>query len=271
MAFIAEQLYSERNYVEQYYANDYPYRITELLVEKIYPALAKMRDIIYQCIDACLYWSFNPGPIFYHLIIELKKNHFHNCWNLDMITDILETLIKEPIPFETCAAETIRLVKHDFQISVMNNTVKWLENIYKRAGVLRQHPMFMKCFVRDGYNDIHFSQIVIDILGVPPLHNDTDEASLKMPMNMFTYQEAFDLHPEYFNAIACLLSVFNNKKPCSMKQFCQASKSVNSNIEVNGTCDTPWLKLNEAVNGNKQLCPFAFLWKHWGLTGKTPF
>lgn len=270
MAFIAEALYAERHGVPIPNTPDYPYRITEYLVEKIYPDLVTRRDIVYLCIDLCLYRCFNPGPVFIHLLRELSRQKFHENWDIEVIIQTLDILIKYDIPYSKCIEETVRLIKWNFQIPALDATIKWIEHIYNRSFSVRQYPMFTKCFVGNTESDQQFSQIVMDIMGIPPLLNDRYEASMTIPMNMMNIVDAYDVHPEYFNAISCLLSVFNGKRPCGMKGFCKASSSVNKNLDVNQTCDEPWLKLSEAVMGNKRLCPFAFLWKHWGLSNKVP-
>lgn len=270
MAFIAEQLYSEKNGVPQYGVKAYPYRITELLVEHVYPELLERRDLIYLCIDACLYVAFTPGVAFYLLLVHLKECEFHDGWNLNLVSDFLGKRYAKNIPFALCVTETIRLVRQNFQIKELDSTVKWLEKIYERAKLLRQFPMFMKCFIGEGKQDKAFSRIVTDLMGIPPLHNDIDEAAMKMPINMLTHLDAYNVHPEYFHAISCVLSLFNGKTQCGLRNFCKASRSLNPNIEVNDTCNRPWEKLDEVLQGKKELCPFAFLWKHWGLSGKTP-
>ena len=100
-------------------------------------------------------------------------------------------------------------------------------------------------------------------IGSPMVVNELDECTF-MPPEGF---KAVSFVPEMFWAIHQLYLLFinNNKKlPCSMTEHCRASKD--SKICVDERCEkAPWLHATD-----EGLCPYGAIWKHWGLTGKSP-
>lgn len=269
MAYLVECKFLDSKGIQRIPAQEYPYNITEFLTALVYPELSRNAEQMFKCIDAALYYTFNSGVSYYNLICHLKKAEFHKTWNYDLI----RTFFSEQdrlIPFKDCTEESIRLLHHCFQIVQLNPTISWLEKLYKRVSFLRVLPDFMKCFIRNNPKELHFRSIVEGMLGRPIVQNDIYDAQFKVPANMFNIQEIMDIQVDKFSSIASLLNVFNGSKGCNMMDFCKASTKSDPHLKITNLCNTPWLKYTEIKSPFDHLCPFAFLWHHWGLDGKEP-
>lgn len=270
MAYLVEQAQCQQYGIEPMDKEEYPYLIVQKLTERIYPELASEPKLLFSCIDACLYHTFNPGHAYYELLMYLKRNKFHNTADKQLITDFFKEHPYD-IPMHICAAEAIRLLHHNFQIDELKPTVLWIQKIYERADFLRINPFFMDSFMGGSDTDLKFSDIVMQMMGRPLVQNDIYEAQFKLPSHMFDILTAYRLRPDCFSAIGSLLHVFRIKDAqCQLLEYCKTSKRYNKNLKITEVCKHPCDKLDELSRDRSDLCPFAFFWKHWGLKDKKP-
>lgn len=267
MAYLAEKSYCDYVGAPVSKGEEYPYLIVTKTVEMLYPEMAENELAIFQCIDACLFYTFSPGFFFVKLVEFLRDNKLiENGWDESYITNFLKDQIEHNFSFEECLQDSYTQISYAFQILPLVDTLEWLKGIYRRAEWLRTYPSFTKCFfINDSVNQ-NFREKILNGVGTPLVQNDIYNTILYRLSSL----RPLDIHPEYFSAAFCLFNVFLNKKECGLKDFCKASRKDNPNIVVDGTCATPWLKLQKNTRAGSQLCPFAVLWKHWGLSNKHP-
>ena len=175
--------------------------------------------------------------------------------------------------YNSMVNEVIREVMHCFQDPEFSVTVRWLEALYERCAYFRKYPYCFKGFMDKSKGlDSFASQIHLYALGQPIVLNDAYDGILQPPGNCFTYDETKQIHPEYFSAIFCLRNVFLNGKrgKCLLKAFCMQSEKITGELLVDEYCDQPWFKYPISLVNKKNLCPFAVIWKHWGLNNQYP-
>lgn len=270
MAFLAEQAYCQQAGIQPMGKEEYPYLIVQKLTERLYPELNSRPELLYISIDACLYYTFNPGHAYYELMKYLRNHRFHETKDRQLIADFF-AMQPYDIPLNKCTAESVRLLHHNFQIDELKPTIAWIQKIYERAVFLRNNPFFMASFMGNTDSDKSFSDVVMQMMGRPVVQNDIYEAQFKLPSNMFDILTAYKLRPDSFSAIGSLLHVFRTKgAKCQLMDYCRTSQRYNHNLNITEVCNHPCDKLDELLASNSDLCPFAFLWKHWGLLGKHP-
>lgn len=275
MAYLAEKNYIDSHNAHFYPPHEYPYLVCSKLLEFIYPELKEDTLTLFLIIDQCLYRYFNPGPSFIQLIEYIKTKSIHNkdIENKRICIDsFFEVKKPELLTYNLVITEVIREIKDCFQSSEFTETIKWIEILYNRCLFLRQYPYCFKGFMDQRGLDSFAHQIYKNILGQPVVLNDIYDGIYQPPSQCFTFKEAINVHPEYFSAILCIRNVFNNgfKGNCLLKSFCTQSQRLTGKQMVDQYCDTPWLKFAIAQAQKKDLCPFAVIWKHWGMTNQCP-
>ena len=276
MAYLAEKNYADVHHIDIAQTHEYPYMLCGKLAEYIYPELSNDSYSLFLIIDQCLYRYFNPGPAFVQVIEYLKKNGYCSKSEQEkiMCLDAFWRHLKPELEnYDSMVTEVIRQVKHCFQDPEFDATIKWLEVLYERCATFREYPYCFKGFMDKNKGlDSFASQIHLYALGQPIVLNDAYDGILQPPGNSFTLAETLNIHPEYFSAIFCLRNVFLNgsKGECLLKAFCFQSEKNTGDSLIDEYCDQPWLKYPISLADKKNLCPFAVIWKHWGLNDQCP-
>lgn len=269
MAFLAEKKFCENAGVSPLKGQEYPYMVTQKFVKYFYPAMAENEFAIYQCIDACLFFTFNPGYHFVELLKFLKKNKaIEKGWNENNISEYFARFNKQLngyFQLSNCQHDSLSQIFNCFKLPQLHDTLHWLLRVYKCIGKLRTYPYFTKCFYLHNDEDEQMFNLILRNLGTPLIQNDNYESRI---YSLFKWN-TMDVHPEYFEAVFCLRSIFHETGRCLLYDFCKMSQKYNHSLVVNETCNTPWVRLNIQYF-KPQLCPFEVLWKHWGLVGKVP-
>lgn len=276
MAYLAEKNYMDVRHLSMAPTHEYPYMLCSKLAEYIYMELNNDPCSLYLIIDQCLYRYFNPGPAFVQVINYLKaagycsKSEHEKFLCLDTFWMHLKPELEN---YNSIVNEVIREVKHCFQDPEFAVTIRWLETLYYRCSFFRRYPYCFKGFMdKNNGLDSFASQIHLYALGQPIVLNAAYEGILQPPGHCFTYSETLQIHPEYFSAIFCLRNVFLNGQhgECLLKAFCTQSEKHTGECLIDGYCNQPWYKYTISLADKKNLCPFAVVWKHWGLNDQCP-
>lgn len=281
MAYMMEHYVYEpvfKNYGTPYpKADEYPYHICEKVAEYYYQEIATYPVILVALCDLAL-MNYNPGLMYVQLI-----HHFHDIGIHEKMSEFkgpnefVEFLYREGLAFikghqydfkkmqEYVASE----MKEYFKCEEFEGNNRWVETVLGRSSWLRQQiPQFMIDIMLYGrghgaQHNLCFARI-FTLLGSPFVFNDNNEATINPPVG-------FDIThymPELFWAIQQMFWLFQYGKkelPCQLKNHCLISQKKGAAI-VDERCDNaPWSRCLDA-----QMCPFAVMWKHWGLTGCEP-
>lgn len=96
-------------------------------------------------------------------------------------------------------------------------------------------------------------------IGSPLMSNNVEGHFFKIPYD--GYVDGYDV--EYFKAIYQIYRLFDKGiKECEMFKCCLQSHLVKTD---NRYLNSPWSTCND-----KDLCPYAMLWKHWNLSKYAP-
>lgn len=247
---------------------DIPYQIAEQIINKEYPDFGKdnYKFIIALCDSSLM--SYHPAQMFFNTIERMKKENFipKNCKeiydfafkNLKLNGEIGE--FTSDSLFEKTIDDSISQYHNALQSPIFLDIYDWLNHILIQARKLRlEQPDFI-CDILD--NKGNLSDLFYDIfkkLGSPFFTNKKNKGGFVPP------NELKKSHNRPFQLLVFkeVLRVYSGHKSCSMIDFCKLSPEKEM---VNDSClKAPWDKVNES-----NLCPFAQMWKTWGLINKTP-
>ena len=248
-------------------ADDYPYLVAQKLVEIIYPELAKEPLFVIAACDASL-MTYHPGLSFIRLLENLKQTYFIN-----RATDLKQLYIEANnlskgthADFDTILEQVKSQIKLNFRADQFEGNNQWIEILFERIKIFRNEiPEFITDFLQFGdLKKNQFFGIFHKLFGSPLVINGDHEGTISLPDSF----NADNFHPSLFWAINQMLRVFSDKNPipCELKSYCIKSKQVDNKIVVDDRCDTaPWTRCSD-----KDLCPFATMWRHWALCGYEP-
>lgn len=248
-------------------ADDYPYLVVHKLVELIYPELIKKPLLVIAACDACL-MTYHPGLSFIRLLENLKQTQFLNRTDeLKQLYIEADKLLKGThVGFETILEQVKSQIKQNFRANYFDGNNDWIEILFDRIKVFRNEiPEFVTDFLQFGdLKKNHFFGMFHKLFGSPLVINGEHEGTISLPNNF----NPDNFHPGLFWAINQMLRVFSDQNPipCELKAYCIKSQQINDKIIVDERCDkSPWSRCND-----KNLCPFATMWRHWALCGYEP-
>lgn len=159
-------------------------------------------------------------------------------------------------------------IKKNFNAEYFKPTTDWIDTIFDHIKVFRTDvPNFVNDMVAFGKpTENQFFIMFMNIIGSPLVLNADDDATISLPNNFNPSLDNFN--PSIFWAINQALKVFSRtqKSQCELMNFCKNSRLKDPKINVDKNCmESPWLKATD-----KDLCPFAQIWKHWALIGFSP-
>lgn len=245
---------------------DLPYKAAEKLVELIHPSFANDRLNVLALCDASLQ-IFHPGQFFYETLLKIKNDKitfkkpeeiYSYCrsiqppFNFHGATDFRSLLLAQ-------SHLAISQITGYFNDPHFQPIKEWLENMIRTAVDYRIfNESFPLDLARGKKLDVNvpFSDFYKRV-GTPLVTNNKGDAVLydpKIKTNKADYTIIW--------AIDQIHQVFwGNQRNCELKPVCNEGK-----IKIDGRCDNePWLRVND-----KDLCPFAIMWRHWGLAGYYP-
>jgi hypothetical protein len=246
--------------------DDVPYRTAELVAKFIYPAIGQNLYFVFALCEVCL-MVHQPADTFYEMLITMKKEGFVPKLEIE-IYDFVTANIRE-----AKTGRTIRDV-YDHQVDLaieelsgyftteaFNNEKKWVSHILAEARRWRSaNPMLILGLLKQPeLISVQFLHLV-HVLGTPLMQNLDGECWYSKPVEL----QDIDIHPDVLAAILEIYQLLmDGKKGCDLKSFC---KKGTRGIVVSEKCDeAPWGRVQDLP-----ICPFAFLWGTWKLSGKTP-
>ena len=265
MAYILERLCSPNAYTT---SPDYPYRAAELVAQYYDANFGNNLLKVLALCDMSLQ-NYNPGLCFVNIMKEVKDgklqfvtpesiyDYFYNqrvksvygrvtSWQdsynklLDQVDTCLQDYIKGIDSLKTYHEWINHLV--DFSRDWRNNDRYFLLKM-ARKNDLKKNDCWGYAVARIG----------------SPLMVNANNHYFKLPYDGMLEGESVEMYA----ALKEIYKLFlEGNKPCGLLTWC------NDSLEStpNELCNTaPWKKVGET-----KLCPYAFFWRHWGLTGCEP-
>jgi len=259
MAYLFEQLTCKDYAI----SSDLPYNTAELLAKKIYPEFAKNKLNILALCDISLGIS-NPAKYFVSTI-EKWKNKGELPQKPEILYDDFknEILLTNGKEQEYPLQKIIDLAKVQlngyFNDVFFNDIKKWIDSIIIEANLFRKNnPYFILDFARGGNirTNKTFKEFFSKV-GTPLLTNDNKEFRFYHPL---AYKKQIDVG--FFWAINQIQNLFlGYDKACELIDFCNQPAS--NTITDERCLNNPWTRCKD-----KELCPFAIIWRHWKLCDK---
>jgi hypothetical protein len=259
MAYLFEQLTCKDYFVSP----DLPYNTAELLARKIYPEFAENKLNILALCDISLGIS-NPAKYFVRTIEKWKKRN-----EIPSKPEILYDDFKKEIftlngnKQEYHLQQIVDLAKDQlkgyFNDDIFKDIKEWIDNVIIEANLYRENnPYFILDFAKGNIKTNKKFKDFFHKIGTPLLTNDNQEFRFYHPL---AYKKQIDIG--FFWAINQIQDLFLvNKTSCDLIDFC---KQPASNTIIDERClSSPWQRCND-----KELCPYAIIWKHWKLCNKS--
>lgn len=263
MAYMLEQMCTD--YLP---SPDYPYNSAKLIAEHIVPEIAKDPISLIAVCDMSLLCS-NPGPMFLTFLFLVRDGSI----KIEKPEDIIDWFYATEYPslnenqtvsllenFKTMHTVAFNALRSYIKEIALGDEIKdYFDKMAERTLNLRENDRyFMINLARGGLclkNEMFLK--LVSQLGFPLLKNLNDEYYLYN--NSLGNAENL----QFFSAIEEISKMFfDGQDSCTMKKWCKHSPK--STPDFN--CDiAPWKKI-----GDSRLCPYAFLWIHWGLKEYTP-
>ncbi|WP_194550394.1 hypothetical protein [Zobellia nedashkovskayae] len=257
----------QKQFLESIEHHDIPYQIAEQILFKEYPDFGTNPKYLIALCDSSL-MSYHPSQMFFNTINRMKKNKFvpTNC------EDVYEFAYKDlKFTGEIGQMNVEQLFKHsiDSTNQQYSDTLKspiftpineWLNHLFEQAKTLRvQSPSFICSLINDngGLSDSFYE--IFEKLGTPFFTNKKELGGFVPPRGLKNIHQ----QPYQLLVFKEILSTFFGTTSCSMYDFCLNSperKMTNENCKK-----APWKKVKE-----RDLCPYAQMWKTWGLIDEIP-
>ena len=283
MAYLLEQhLMEGENEI-----SDMPYHAAKKVAEHIYKEFAEDDLRVLALCDISLN-SSNPGDIFVSLLERWRNESFlpenprelYDYLYMQQFVKNEETdkgTVKRYETFFRLYENTIALVRESlhsyFKEGERHSTEeppiiplinKWIDEILQSALKWRmEHPCFLLDIAEKGgqaSNKAFFE--LYNEFGLPFCTNDNHDGCFYHPRI-----NRSDLQLNLFLVVGQMYKILGDKPvACKLQEYCYKCKEDETgDVVPDIRCLSPWLRAND-----KQLCPFAFVWRHWNLTGRKP-
>lgn len=255
--------------------SDFPYKSAQKVVEVEYKSfLVNPLNTLALC-DASLQ-SFNPGEFFFSILLKMKAENYlpptpedvykycknNISFNFNGATNLDQLLL-------STSYDASSQLSDYFTTSIFGDNKIWINYTISTGVNLRNtDPFFILNIARSGKIQTNFPLInLIKKVGTPMITNLVDNGIFYSPL-----QATYDIYPEYLWAISqiyglYLKSLMANPKKCELKTWCRESCiALGMEDFTNSSCyNSPWLRVSD-----KHLCPFATMWKTWGMAKEIP-
>lgn len=259
---------------------DYPYLSAQMVIEQRYPEFGKDDLNIIALCDISLQYS-NPGWIFVSFLDMMKEIGFlpSDPHDLYIIANQLPvSQMGENTSFDNGIIEMAFMLTRRLKLYLSGSRYSGFHNIvnkYFGFGLRNriQNKTFMLDLASAGYgkdNTVFFK--TLNELGSPIIRDKYGDFYQIPYMN-----DNSDMFLSTFPAIEQIFKCLSKGSDiCEMIDMCEQTIQHAREIfgdsyadyipEINENCyDKPWCKINE-----EKLCPYALLWKHWGLSNYIP-
>lgn len=264
MAFIIEDIL----YPNIIKCNKWPYRLAEQIVKKIYHIMLSNRLNVLALCDASLF-TYNPAEMFVGTLVRMEAEKYCPQNPEEIYSYCLEGL-KFGKRGETSANELYEMncraasdqIQSYFTTTTFKDNKSWIENIFDNSRTMRKNnPLFFLQIAQNGpLKSNKTLHDIIKIFGTPMITNLHNDACILHPGD-----DRWEVHPEYLWAINEIYRLYTHSidefKKCALCEFCRLGchdqKIYNY---TNSKCYEPWTRVDDEM-----LCPFATIWKTWGL------
>lgn len=265
MAYILERLCSPNAYVS---SPDYPYRAAEL-VATYYDA--KFGNDLLRVLALCdmSLQNSNPGLCFVNimklvgegkLLFDTPESIYDYFYNRRVksvygrVTSWQDSYNKLLNQVDTCLQDYIK------GIDSLKSYHEWINHLVDFSRDWRNNDRYflLKMARKNDLKKNDCWGYTVARIGSPLMVNANNHY-FKLPYDGMQEGESVEMYA----ALKEIYKLFlEGNKPCGLLTWC------NDSLEStpNELCNTaPWKKVGET-----KLCPYAFFWRHWGLTGCEP-
>lgn len=265
MAYILERLCSPNAYVS---SPDYPYRAAELVA--IYYD-AKFGNDLLRVLALCdmSLQNSNPGLCFVNimklvgegkLLFDTPESIYDYFYNRRVksvygrVTSWQDSYNKLLDQVDTCLQDYIK------GIDSLKSYHEWINHLVDFSRDWRNNDRYflLKMARKNDLKKNDCWGYTVARIGSPLMVNANNHY-FKLPYDGMQEGESVEMYA----ALKEIYKLFlEGNKPCGLLTWC------NDSLEStpNELCNTaPWKKVGET-----KLCPYAFFWRHWGLTGCEP-
>ena len=265
MAYILERLCSPNAYVS---SPDYPYRAAELVA--IYYD-AKFGNDLLRVLALCdmSLQNSNPGLCFVNimklvgegkLLFDTPESIYDYFYNRRVksvygrVTSWQDSYNKLLDQVDTCLQDYIK------GIDSLKSYHEWINHLVDFSRDWRNNDRYflLKMARKNDLKKNDCWGYAVARIGSPLMVNANNHY-FKLPYDGMQEGESVEMYA----ALKEIYKLFlEGNKPCGLLTWC------NDSLEStpNELCNTaPWKKVGET-----KLCPYAFFWRHWGLTGCEP-
>ena len=265
MAYILERLCSPNAYVP---SPDYPYRAAELVAQYYDANFGNDLLKVLALCDMSLQNS-NPGLCFVNIMKEIKEENLQfdtpesiydyfygqKVKRVDgSVTSLLDFYNEMLDQVDACLQDYIK------GIDSLNSYHEWINHLVAFSKDWRNKDRYFLLKMAR-INDLKKNGCwgyAVARVGSPLMVNANNHY-LKLPYDGMRKGESVEMYA----ALKEIFSLFfDGSKSCGLLTWCNDSPE----STPNELCNTaPWKKVGET-----KLCPYAFFWRHWGLTGCEP-
>lgn len=249
---------------------DYPYLSAQAVADFVYPGFAADDLRLIALCDMCLQLS-NPGKIFYHTLKEYKELHrmptpkeiYDDFYKRKTIGTIkVESLVMGIITHGIMTGDRLKLYLNDDKyFAGFKNLVNKLIGTGLKHRLEDRYFMLELAQGGDLFHNSKLRKVMLELgspLIIDPLWNVS-----RLPSYLFD-----NYHFVYFYAVEQIYNTLaKGYNCCELLEFCDISRQNRSDSCLHVTddrCfDEPWKRATD-----RQLCPYAVLWKHWNLAGR---
>lgn len=246
---------------------DYPYDIARIVTRRYSCEIANDPVKLIALCDMSLMCS-NPASVFISFLDMVKKKRIKLSKAEDIVdwfySQEYQSWDQKPVHFldyfnELHKVSLNSLTSYIKGIELGKEVERYFTDIFNKVLDLRTNDRyFMIRLAREGdcIKNKTF-QMLVATLGFPILKNNNEEHFL------FPSALGDASFLQYFSALAEIISLLSKgTDSCGMYKWCKQSPDSTPNYYC---LYSPWKKATET-----KLCPYAFLWRHWGLAPYTP-
>lgn len=265
MAYILERLCSPNSYVS---SPDYPYRAAELVAQYYDAAFGNDLLKVLALCDMSLQNS-NPGLCFVNIMKEINdgKLQFDTPESIydyfygqkvkrvdGSVTSLQDSYNEMLDQVDACLKDYIK------GIDSLNSYHEWINHLVAFSKDWRNKDRYFLLKLAR-INDLKKNNCwgyAVARVGSPLMVNANNHY-FKLPYDGMREGESVEMYAALKEIYSLFLA---GSKPCGLLTWCNDSPE----STPNELCNTaPWKKVGET-----KLCPYAFFWRHWGLTGCEP-
>jgi hypothetical protein len=248
--------------------DDIPYRLVELIVEKEFPRLARNPSLLVALCDASL-MDQHPARLFFRTLERMKERPKRSFKEVEAVYSFAFKNFsfanegkKEKVDsvYKDTANRAIGQIQDSLKADIFRPNVQWFEEVLKEAMQLRiEHPIFFTQLVQGSKKFSPLFYKVVSRLGIPFMTNSDQKGFFLPPEKL----KSLNINPYYPKVFQAICETFRGEKKCVLHAFCETR--TDKKVTDDNCLNSPWERVNQP-----ELCPYAQMWKTWGLAGLKP-